>query len=115
VLAAPIKESRVLLITGTGLSRAPSRDATLFAAEQARKHGTTVVLDLDLRAELWPDARTFGVAIRSILPLVNVVIGTYEEVTLAVVTDWTKGAGDVAQASVARTNGDDLAKGMGRC
>ena len=84
VLAAPSAESRALLITGTGLSRQPSRDATLFAAEQARTHGTRVVLDLDWRSELWPDPRTFGLAIRSILPLVDVVVGTQDEVKAAV-------------------------------
>jgi 5-dehydro-2-deoxygluconokinase len=88
VAPAPIAESRVLLITGTGLSRQPSRDATLFAAEQARASGTKVVLDLDFRSELWIDARTFGVAMRSIMPLVNTVIGTLDEVKRAVLKDW---------------------------
>src|SRR2546422_2242014 len=32
VLAAPIVESRLLLISGTGLSKEPSRSATLYAA-----------------------------------------------------------------------------------
>jgi 5-dehydro-2-deoxygluconokinase len=80
VLASPIAESRVLLITGTGLTREPSRSATLFAAEQARAAGTKVFLDLDYRAEYWHDARAYGVAVRSALRLVDVVIGTAEEV-----------------------------------
>ena len=83
VLAAPVADSRVLLVTGTGLSRQPSRDATLYAAEVARAHGTRVVLDLDLRPELWPDARTYGVAVRAALPLVDVVLGTREEARAA--------------------------------
>src|SRR5437763_2932026 len=83
VLAAPVAESRVLLLTGTGLSRRPSRDATVFAAERARDCDTKVVLDLDFRPELWPDVRAYGVAVRSILPLVNVVIGTSDEVGAA--------------------------------
>ena len=83
VLAAPVADSRVLLITGTGFSRQPSRDATLYAAQEARAHGTRVVLDLDLRAELWPDARAYGVAVRSALPFVDVVIGTVEEARAA--------------------------------
>ena len=33
VLAAPIARSKALLISGTGLSKEPSRSATLFAAE----------------------------------------------------------------------------------
>lgn len=83
VLAAPVADTRALLITGTGLSRQPSRDATLFAAELARAHGTRVVLDLDFRAELWPDARAYGVAVRSALPLVDTAVGTTEELKAA--------------------------------
>jgi 5-dehydro-2-deoxygluconokinase len=83
VLAAPIAESRVVLLTGSGLSREPSRTATLFAAEHARASGTRVVLDLDVRAELWPDPRAYGLAVRSILPLVDVVLGTEGEVQAA--------------------------------
>src|SRR5689334_4802962 len=47
VRATPIAAARVLLITGTGLSKEPSRSATFFAAEQARAAGATVVLDID--------------------------------------------------------------------
>src|SRR6266478_4505637 len=65
VLAAPITQSRILLISGTGLSREPSRSATIFAAERARASGTTVVLDLDFRPDQWHDARAFGVTARS--------------------------------------------------
>src|SRR5437588_10711786 len=36
VLDATLPDCRVLLITGTGLSKEPSRSATLFAAETAR-------------------------------------------------------------------------------
>jgi 5-dehydro-2-deoxygluconokinase len=86
VLAAPVAESRAILLTGTGLSRQPSRDATLFAAARAHSCGTKVILDLDFRPELWPDIRTFGIAFRSIIPLVNVVIGTTQEVRSAILS-----------------------------
>src|SRR5438552_8681523 len=39
VLSTPVAESRLLLVSGTGLSREPSRSATLFAAEQAKAAG----------------------------------------------------------------------------
>jgi 5-dehydro-2-deoxygluconokinase len=81
VLAAPIEASRTLLISGTGLTREPSRSATLFAAERAHASGTRVFFDLDYRAPYWHDARAYGVAIRSALRLVDVVIGTAEEVS----------------------------------
>src|SRR5947199_8509138 len=40
VRATPIADSQVLLISGTGLSKEPSRSATIFAAEAARASGT---------------------------------------------------------------------------
>jgi 5-dehydro-2-deoxygluconokinase len=53
VLQTPIQDCRVFEFSGTGLSKEPSRSATIFAAEQARAAGATVVLDLD-------SARTSG-------------------------------------------------------
>lgn len=79
VQRAPISESLAVFITGSGLSRQPSRDATLFAAEQARAAGAKVFLDLDFRAELWSDERAFGISISSILPLADIVVGTTDE------------------------------------
>jgi 5-dehydro-2-deoxygluconokinase len=79
VVAAPVRATRALLITGTGLSREPSRSATVFAAEEARRAGAEVLLDVDFRADQWHDPRAFGVVLRSVLPLVDIVIGTREE------------------------------------
>jgi 5-dehydro-2-deoxygluconokinase len=110
VARAPVSESRVLLITGTGLSRQPSRDATFFAAEQARAHGSKVVLDLDFRTELWPDSRAYGVAMRSIMHLVDVVIGTHEEVKRGVASGPINQSPD--DVSDAPTVGEQLLTGI---
>ncbi len=83
VRAAPVAEARTLLVTGSGLAREPSRAATRFAAETARAHGGEVVLDLDVRSELWPDPREYAGQMRALLPLVNVVLGTTEELGAA--------------------------------
>ena len=85
VLAAPIAEARALEISGTGLSKEPSRSATFFAAEQAKRAGKTVFLDLDFRADQWHDPRAFGVTVRALLPLVDVALGTEEEVNAGMV------------------------------
>ena len=85
VLAAPIAEARALEISGTGLSKEPSRSATFFAAEQAQRAGKTVFLDLDFRADQWHDPRAFGTTVRALLPLVDVALGTEEEVNAAMV------------------------------
>ena len=97
VLAAPVADSRALVVSGTGLSREPSRSATIFAAEQARAANATVFLDLDFRP-VWPDPHAFGVTVRSVLPLVHVAIGTEEEV-LAAASGAPAGDGDVATAA----------------
>jgi 5-dehydro-2-deoxygluconokinase len=106
VLAAPIPECRVLLISGTGLSREPSRSATLLAAERARAHDVRVFLDLDFRPPLWHDVRAYGVTIRLALPLVDVVLGTADEVKAAALAE----AGEVriehAQVSESRVAGE---------
>ncbi|MFO7322109.1 MAG: 5-dehydro-2-deoxygluconokinase [Chloroflexota bacterium] len=83
VLAAPVADSRLLLISGTGLSKEPSRSATQFAAELASKSGTDVVLDIDYRPDQWHDERAFGITVRVTLPLCDIAIGTEDEVKAA--------------------------------
>ena len=86
VLAAPIEGARALELSGTGLSLEPSRSATFFAAERAKAAGTPVFFDLDFRADQWHDPRAFGVNVRALLPLVDVALGTEEEVNAAMIT-----------------------------
>ncbi len=106
VLATPVQECRVFEFSGTGLSREPSRSATLFAAERARAAGATVVLDLDFRPNQWHDPRAFGVTVRAGLRLVDIVLGTEDECRAVTLTD--AGQVDVqhSQISGARVTGD---------
>jgi 5-dehydro-2-deoxygluconokinase len=106
VLAAPIADSRTLLITGTGLSKEPSRSATLFAAETARRAGTSVLLDIDFRPDQWHDPRAFGVILRSALRLVDIVIGTEDEINAAMLTDPAQVRLTHSQVSDARVSGN---------
>jgi len=87
VVAAPIRESRVFQFAGTNLSKEPSRSATLFAAERAKKADASVVLDLDFRPNLWHDARAYGIAVRSALHCVDIIMGTEDEINAAMLTD----------------------------
>jgi len=106
VLSTPIGDCRCLLISGTGLSQEPSRSATLFAAEQARAAGAEVVLDIDFRPDQWHDARAFGVTIRAALRLVDIVIGTEDEINAAMLTDPGQVSVSQSQVSDARVSGD---------
>jgi 5-dehydro-2-deoxygluconokinase len=106
VLATPIDGSRFLEISGTGLSKEPSRSATFFAAGQARAAGTRIVLDIDFRADQWHDPRAFGIVIRSILPLVDIAIGTEEEVNAAMLRDPEQIEISHSQISAPKISGD---------
>jgi 5-dehydro-2-deoxygluconokinase len=106
VLAAPIAGARVFQFAGTNLSREPSRSATLFAAEIARAAGVDVVFDVDFRPDQWDDPRAFGVAARSALRVVDVVIGTEDEINAAMLSDPAQVAVTHSQVSDARVGGD---------
>src|SRR5438552_5412370 len=106
VLATPIAESRALLISGTGLSKEPSRSATLFAAEMAQQAGVPVVLDIDFRPDQWHDPRAFGVTLRSALRLVDVVLGTEDEINATMLTDTSQMSLTHSQVSDTRVSGD---------
>jgi len=106
VLAAPVTSSRMVLVTGTALSREPSRSATMFAVERARENGATVVLDIDFRADQWHDPRAFGVAIRALLSGVDLVLGTEEELQAATRADDLEVAVRDSQVSCPEIEGD---------
>lgn len=110
VLAAPVDDSHALLLTGTGLSREPSRSATFAAAERARTAGVAVVVDLDFRPDQWPDPRAFGTTIRPLLRLADIAIGTEDEINAATLTldggDANRVSLSHSQVSDARVAGD---------
>src|SRR2546426_4732118 len=106
VLKTPIADCRVFEFSGTGLSREPSRSANIFAAEQARAAGAMVVLDLDFRPNQWHDARAFGVTVRAVLPLVDIVLGTEDECKAVTLTDPAQVNVRHSQISGARVAGD---------
>ena len=106
VAAAPIHDSRVLQLAGTNLARDPSRAATMAAAEVARAAGVEVVLDLDFRADQWQDPRLFALATRALLPLVDVVLGTEDELKAVVLRD--RGGVRVAASQVSDASVDGV-------
>ena len=106
VLATPVAEARVTFITGTGLSCEPARSAAMAAAEIARRAGRKVVLDVDFRPDQWHDVRAFGVVLRSMLPLVDIVIGTEDELKALTLSDLAQVSVSHSQGSDARLDGD---------
>jgi 5-dehydro-2-deoxygluconokinase len=66
--------------TGTGLSREPSRSATLAALDAAR----FAVHDLDDRPMLWPESESHGRWAREAVARAQVVVGNQAEAAVAV-------------------------------
>ena len=106
VIASPIMDSRAVLISGTGLSKEPSRSATLYATEQAKAASRRVFLDLDFRVDQWHDPRAFGVCIRSALRNVDIAIGTEEEIKATSLTDSSQMSIEYSQISNPNIEGD---------
>jgi len=83
VLAAPLDETQILFVSGTGFSREPSASATIAAVERAREGGAAVMLDIDYRPTLWDDPRAFGPMLRRIVAEADLAVGTEEEIKAA--------------------------------
>jgi 5-dehydro-2-deoxygluconokinase len=96
---APVVESEILVVTGTGLSHEPSRTATLFAAEQASASGTQVLVDIDYRPDQWPARADYSAAMRQLLPRASLAVGTEEEIVAAADNDTLAAAIDTVLSS----------------
>jgi len=83
VARAPVGESRVIFVTGTGLSHEPGRAATLAAAATARRASVPVVVDVDYRADQWDSAAAFSTQVRTLLQSATLAVGTEEEIAAA--------------------------------
>ena len=75
----PLNETHAVLLSGNAFSRGTCADAARRIAEMAAVADCTVFMDLDLRPTDWSHPHAFGVALRSVLSTVDVLIGTEEE------------------------------------
>src|SRR5258708_11585001 len=64
VARAPVVDSRVVFVTGTGLSHEPAREATLHASAAARAAHVPVVVDIDYLPDQSATAAAFSAHIR---------------------------------------------------
>jgi len=81
--AEAVRDARILWVTGTGLSREPSRSATMAALETRGRRGITI-FDLDYRPMFWADRQQATEAYAAALPLVSVAVGNLDECETAV-------------------------------
>ncbi|MCB0213415.1 MAG: 5-dehydro-2-deoxygluconokinase, partial [Anaerolineae bacterium] len=68
--------------------------------------GSEVVFDVDFRPDQWHDPRAFGVAVRSALRLVDIVIGTEDEINAAMLSDTSQMSLTHSQVSDTKVSGD---------
>ncbi len=77
--ALPVADVSAVQLSGNAFSRGTCADAAWLIAERAASVGTLLFLDLDLRPTDWAEPADFGRSMRRLLPLVDVAIGTEEE------------------------------------
>lgn len=79
-----LENARALFVTGTTLSREPSRSATRAAVRMVRAAGGRVVLDLDWRATLWPEGPGgYAREMAAVFAECDLIVGTEDEFTAA--------------------------------
>lgn len=76
---AYLKETKMLVISGTALAQSPSREAILKAVQLAHKHDVTIVFELDYRPYTWKSTEETAVYYRLVAEQANIVIGTRDE------------------------------------
>jgi 5-dehydro-2-deoxygluconokinase len=74
-----IKKAKVLLVSGTALSKSPSREAVLKAVSLAKKNEVKVVFELDYRPYSWESAIETSVYYQLVAEQSDIVIGTRDE------------------------------------
>ncbi|MDO4242482.1 MAG: 5-dehydro-2-deoxygluconokinase [Actinomyces sp.] len=95
-----VRDARIFWVSATGLSKEPSR-ATHHAALDARARAAHTIVDLDFRANFWPDETVAHEEVSAILPKVTVAIGNREECRVAVgQTDPERAADALLEAGV---------------
>jgi 5-dehydro-2-deoxygluconokinase len=80
---APVEESAIVLVTGTGLSHEPGRSATYHAARRAREAGSQLFVDVDYRPDQWPSRSKFAQSMQELLRDATLAVGTEEEIIAA--------------------------------
>jgi len=92
---AIIRQAKALLVTGTGFSSDSMHQTSHFAIDIARRNSTAIILDIDYRPVLWGltdlgDGKSRFAAsqrvsnvLQSLLPKVDLVVGTEEEFLIA--------------------------------
>jgi 5-dehydro-2-deoxygluconokinase len=74
-----IRQSKILLVSGTALAKSPSREAVIKAVSLARKNDVKVIFELDYRPYTWASKEETAIYYSLIAEQSDVVIGTRDE------------------------------------
>ncbi|MDB4868566.1 MAG: 5-dehydro-2-deoxygluconokinase [Cohnella sp.] len=77
-----IASAKVLVVSGTALAASPSREAVFTAISYARKHGTTIIYDIDYRPYTWASRDEVRVYCSLAAGQADVILGGKEEFSL---------------------------------
>lgn len=76
---AYIKQTKTLLVSGTALSKSPSREAVLKAISLAKANRVKVTFELDYRPYTWTSEEETAIYYKAVAEQSDIVIGTREE------------------------------------
>lgn len=79
---AYIASAKCLLISGTALSRSPSREACLKAMYLAKKCGAKIIFDIDYRAYTWQNKDEIAIYYSIVAENSDMIMGSREEFDL---------------------------------
>lgn len=77
-----IKSAKAILISGTALSKSPSREACLKAVGLAQKTNTKIIFDIDYRPYSWKNHDEIALYYSSVAEKSDVIMGSREEYDL---------------------------------
>ena len=79
VSRAYLAQTKMLVISGTGLAQSPSREAILKALLIAKELGVEVIFELDYRPYTWQNAEETSLYYQLVAQKADVIIGTRDE------------------------------------
>ncbi|WP_062232458.1 5-dehydro-2-deoxygluconokinase [Fictibacillus sp. FJAT-27399] len=74
-----LKRSSILLVSGTALSKSPSREAVLNAIQLAKRNHVLVIFELDYRPYTWKSREETSVYYSLVAEQSDVILGTRDE------------------------------------
>jgi sugar/nucleoside kinase (ribokinase family) len=78
--AGIIGNTKIFHFGGVSLSDEPSRTATIFAMQEAQKHGSIITFDPNLRLNLWSTGAEMKTVIMNLLPYADILKLSGEEI-----------------------------------